>query len=261
MSLPFTGAALMREIDLSVLSWCSDHAPADAVFHGALLDEWNPTDEELALAAENFFEVEGRAPRRLDEIVFRKPTWAHIPADQGHRAAPSKGVAATGLRFQPFEHYRYRRHRPVCVLRSHWVGKVRGGRYRAPDGPQGRMTERLGEMCCVLAERFSKRGNWRGYTHVDEMAGDARLKLMDSIMKFSPLRSPNPIGYATLCMQSAFTTSVTRYSEVWEHERHLGESDVSNDGEGFEAGMKESWTEAADREFEAGQVAFNRSAG
>ena len=72
-------ADLMREIETSVLTWCSEHKPADGVFHGAVADEWNPTDEELNLAWQGFYDVEGREPKGLHEIVFRKPTWDHVP--------------------------------------------------------------------------------------------------------------------------------------------------------------------------------------
>ena len=244
------GKALMHEIDQSVLSWCSDHAPADAVFHGALLDEWDPTDEELALAAENFFEVEGRPPQRISEIVFRKPTWEHIPDHMGRLAAPAKGLPATGLPFQPFEHYRYRRHRPVCVLRSHWVGTVNEGRFRGPDEPQGRMTDTLGEMIMMLVEQFAKRKNWRFYTNLKEMKADARLALVGGMLKFSPLKSSNPFAYATRTMNTSFIITRREREERRGHERYIGSKDIGDDGEGFDAIDCETAAEAAEREFD-----------
>ena len=252
-----SNADLQREIDLSVLSWCSDHDPADAVFHGALIDERNPTDEELELGWRNFFNMEGRPPRNLAQIVFRKPTWDHIPSDQGRRAAPKRGLPATGLRFQPFEHYRYRRHRPVCVLRSHWIGSVRDGRFRGEGKDGGRMTERLGEMIQFMANRFGGRHGWRGYSNVKEMKADARLALIGGLLKFNPIRSSNPLAYASQCMQNAFIISVKESKKVWNHERLLGGVDVSEDGEGFDIRENETWAEASDREFFEGKKAFD----
>ena len=250
---------LQREIDLSVLTWCSEHDPADAVFHGALIDEWNPTDEELELGWRNFFDMEGRRPRHLAQIVFRKPTWDHIPADQGRRAAPTRSLPATGLLFQPFEHYRYRRHRPVCVLRSHWIGPVRGGRFRSAPEEKGKMTESLGSMIAILAEKFGEKHGWRGYTNLDEMKADARLALIGGLLKFSPIRSSNPFAYATQCMQNAFIANLNSSKNVWNHERHMGSAEVSEDGDGFDVREEESWADAADREFSAGKKAFDRS--
>ena len=258
MSDRISGAELLKEIDASVLTWCSDHGPGDETFHGALLDERNPTDEELDLGWRNFFEVEGRPPRRLAEVVFRKPTWDHVPADQGRRASPKRGLPATDVRFQPFEHWRYRRHRPVCVLRSHWIGPVRGGRFRRSPEEQGRQTERLGEMIFALADRFGSKSGWNGYTNVDEMKADARLALTAGLLKFSPIRGGNPFAYATRCMQNAFIARLNDSKEVWANERHLGAAsdEVGEDGEGFDVTDEETWTEAAEREFADGERAF-----
>ena len=254
-----TGAALMREIDRSVLTWCSDHDPAHAVFHGALMDETDPTKEELDLGWRNFHQMHGRVPKRLGEVVFRKPTWDHIPDFYGRRAAPSRGTPATGLPFQPFEHWIYHRNRPKCVLRSHWIGLPNGGRFRTPTDPQGRLTEELGRMIVAMVERYGKRRNWSRYTHIADMKADARLALATGLLKFSPLKSNNPFAYATRTMETAFINSMRAHAEVWGEELHLGDDDIGEDGEGmWEGAMPETWKQRADREFDDGQRAFDR---
>ena len=258
MSKWLTGDALMREIDLSVLTWCSDHAPEDAVFHGAVIDQIAPTDEELDLGWRNFFEMHGRPPKALREVVFRKPTWEHIPMHYGWRAAPGRGTPATGLPFQPFEHWRYIRNSPKCVLRSHWIGLPEGGRFRTPTDPQGRLTEKLGHMIVEMVERYGQKPNWRNYTHIDDMKADARFALTQSILKFSPLKSSNPFAYATQTMKTAFIQSKNGHAEVWSRERHLGDAEIGENGEGFEAADGETFSEIVDRELEAGQREFNR---
>ena len=256
MSGRVSGAALMREIEASVLTWCSQFEPGDETFHGALLDERNPTDEELDLGWRNFFEVEGRPPRRLAEVVFRKPTWDHVPEEFGQRVRPAQGLPATIMNFQPFEHWRFVRGAPKCVLRSHWIGAPVGGRFRLPNDMQGRLTEELGRMIVEMADRFGDRPNWRGYTHVDEMKADARLALAEGLLKFSPLKSSNPLAYAAQCMANSFRASVADHKRVWSRERNIGGAEIGEAGEGLEAADGETWTEAADREFADGERAF-----
>ena len=250
------GPALMREIERSVLTWCSDHEPEDAAFHGALLDPKAPTDEELKLGWRNFYEMTGREPTALREVVFRRPTWEHVPEHYGWREAPGKGLPATGLPFQPFEHWRYVRNCPRCVLRSHWIGLPEGGRFRTPSDPPGRITEELGRMIVELVDRFGMRGNWRGYTHIDEMKADARLALAQGILKFSPLKSSNPFAYATQTMNTAFIQSKNGHAEVWSRERHLGNAEIGENGEGFEAADGETFSETAERELAEGTRDF-----
>ena len=254
MRPPVSGLDLMRQIDRSVLTWCSDHDPADAAFHGAVLDEANPTDEELRLGWRNFWEVEGREPKRLAEVVFRKPTWDHVPHYIGWRASPSKGLSATLLPFQPFEHYRYPRTRPRCVLRSNWIGAVDGGRFRTPTDHQGHLTDELGAMIEALVRRFGSRACWRNYTNLDEMKSDARFALITNILKFSPLKSANPLAYAEATMKTAFLLRLERDKERWSRERFIGDTEI---GDGFTApDGEETWSEAADREFAEGERAF-----
>ena len=254
-----TGDALMREIDRSVLTWCSDFRPGDEVFHGAVLDPSTPTDEELALGWQNFYEMHGREPVALREVVFRRPTWEHVPARYGLRAAPSQGVAATGLPFQPFEHYRYTRHRAKCVLRSNWIGLVDSGRFRTPTDPQGRLTEELGRMIVMLVDRYGAKPNWSGYTHIDDMKAEARLALASQLLKFSPLKSSNPFAYATQTMKTSFIQSKNGLAEVWTRERHIGDAVIGEDGEGFAAADSETWNERSEREFNEGKAAFDDS--
>ena len=255
-----SGADMMREIDLSILTWCSDHDPDDAIFHGALLDPKAPTDEELNLGWRNFFEMTGREPKALREVVFRRPTWEHVPEHYGWREVASppalKPRPGTGLPFQPFEHWRYVRNCPRCVLRSNWIGRPEGGRFRTPTDEPGRLTDELGRMIIELVERYGSRGNWRGYTHIGEMKADARLSLATNILKFNPLKSSNPIAYASQSMNTAFINSKNGHAEVWSRERYLGDAEIGENGEGFEAADGETFAEAAEREMVEGQRHF-----
>lgn len=255
-----SGAELSREIDLSILTWCSDHEPDDAVFHGGLLDPKAPTDEELKLGWLNFYEMTGREPKALREVVFRRPTWEHIPEHYGWREVPSPPALVyrpgTALRFQPFEHWRYVRNCPRCVLRSHWIGTPEGGRFRTPTDPPGRLTDDLGRMIIKMVDKFGGKGNWYGYTHIDEMKADARMSLTANILKFNPLKSANPFAYASQIMNAAFINSKNGHAEAWSRERYLGNAEIGENGEGFQAAEGETFSETVERELAEGTRDF-----
>ena len=139
------------------------------------------------------------------------------------------------------------------------MGTISGGRFRTRTDTQGQMTEKLGGMVYTLVENYGKKGNWSGYTHVDEMKGDARMKLVDKMLMFSPLKSSNPLAYATSCMQSAFVDSKKTHAKVWKHESNLNYDDVAEDGGRLAAFEKESSSEEADREFKEAEAAFHSS--
>jgi len=56
-----------------------------------------------------------------------------------------------------------------------------------------------------LVERYSQRGNWRGYTYVDEMRSQALLQLSSVGLQFNEARSDNPFAYYTVTVSNAFT--------------------------------------------------------
>jgi hypothetical protein len=60
-------------------------------------------------------------------------------------------------------------------------------------------------MFLKLVERYSHRANWRGYSYVDEMRGDALLQLSLVGLKFNEARSDNPFAYYTQTITNCFT--------------------------------------------------------
>jgi hypothetical protein len=49
------------------------------------------------------------------------------------------------------------------------------------------------------------RGNWRGYTYVDEMRGQALLQLAQIGLQFNEFKSQNPFAYYTAAINNSFT--------------------------------------------------------
>ena len=60
-------------------------------------------------------------------------------------------------------------------------------------------------MFLKLVERFSHRANWRGYTYVDEMRGQALVQLSQVGLQFNEAKSDNPFAYYTAAVNNSFT--------------------------------------------------------
>lgn len=141
----------------------------------------------------------------IDNLVFRVMTFDHIP-DDPDRKKTTKTIADTKAKvnFPPFKHYVLDSSgiNPKEVVRSHWVGGLQNG-YFSTD--HGKITNELGKMFMKLVERYSQRGNWRGYTYVDEMRGQALVQLAQIGLQFNEAKSDNPFAYYTATVNNSFT--------------------------------------------------------
>jgi hypothetical protein len=129
----------------------------------------------------------------------------HIPDEPG-RKKTTKTIADTKakLNFPPFKHYIVdgAGTNPREVARSHWVGGLHNGNFSCTHG---KITNTLGSMFMKLVERYSQRGNWRGYTYVDEMRGQALVQLAQIGLQFNEAKSDNPFAYYTATVNNSFT--------------------------------------------------------
>lgn len=136
-----------------------------------------------------------------DEIVFRVMTFEHIPDEPGRKANP-KTVAdhKVKLPFPPFKQY---------VIDGNDIREVGISHYNAKskefDIETGRITATLANMYIKLVERYSQRANWRGYTYIDEMRGQALLQLTQIGLQFNEDKSDNPFAYYTAAVNNSFT--------------------------------------------------------
>lgn len=72
------------------------------------------------------------------------------------------------------------------------------------------LTPKLVDMLMTLVTRYSSRANWRGYTYIDDMRGDALLSLMQNALKFDAEKSQNPFGYYTQIVTHSFLTALEK---------------------------------------------------
>lgn len=139
----------------------------------------------------------------VSDLVFRVMTHEHIPLEEGRVKNP-KSVADNHVRlnFPPFKHYIILDGIVTEVGRSHWKDALDNGTF---SQDHGKITNRLALMFMKLVERYSQRGNWRGYTYVDEMRSQALLQLSLMGLQFNEARSDNPFAYYTVTVSNAFT--------------------------------------------------------
>lgn len=138
------------------------------------------------------------------DIVIRIMTYEHIPLAPG-RKKTKKTVADNHekVNFPPFQHWKFDDNdNLICVGKSHWKGTIEKGNF---SKEHGRITENLGKMFIKLSERYAQRSNWRGYTYIDEMRGQAILQLSQIGLQFDESKSENPFAYYTAAVTNSFT--------------------------------------------------------
>lgn len=138
-----------------------------------------------------------------ENLVFRVMTMEHIPDEPGRKKNPkNEAETKSKVNFPSYKHYAYINDEVVEVARSHWQGSLSNGHF---DPSAGTITNKLGTMFLKLVERYSHRANWRGYTYVDEMRGQALVQLAQIGLQFNEAKSDNPFAYYTAAVNNSFT--------------------------------------------------------
>ena len=144
-------------------------------------------------------------PKSIDQedLIFRVMDMDHIPLEPGRKKNPrNEAETKSKVNFPPFKHYAYIGGEIKEVARSHWQGSLSNGEFCVDHG---RITNKLGTMFLKLVERYSHRANWRGYTYVDEMRGQALVQLSQIGLQFNEAKSDNPFAYYTAAVNNSFT--------------------------------------------------------
>jgi len=138
------------------------------------------------------------------DIVIRIMTFDHIPLAPGRKkTVKNRADSHEKVNFPPFQHWKFNDEGELmCVGKSHWKGPIETGKF---NKEHGRITENLGKMFIKLSERYAQRSNWRGYTYVDEMKGQAILQLSQIGLQFDESKSENPFAYYTAAVTNSFT--------------------------------------------------------
>ena len=172
-----------------------------ASYQSAMVDFANDTTTKVKPKQKDFAVDPKSIP--VDDLVFRVMTYEHIPDEEGRKKNPkNEAEEKSRVNFPPFKHYAYINDELVEVARSHWKGSLSNGYF---DPSHGKITNKLGTMFLKLVERYSHRANWRGYTYVDEMRGQALVQLSQIGLQFNEAKSDNPFAYYTAAVNNSFT--------------------------------------------------------
>ena len=172
------------------------------------------------------------------DLVFRIMTFEHIPLAPGRKkTTKTTADAHEKVNFPPYQHWKFDDNdNLICVGKSHWKGTLEKGKF---SKDHGRITENLGKMFIKLSERYAQRSNWRGYTYVDEMRGQAILQLSQIGLQFDESKSENPFAYYT----AAVTNSFTRVLNIEKKMQNIRDDMLE------EAGLTPSLTRQTSQEF------------
>lgn len=145
------------------------------------------------------------------DLVIRVVTYEHIPLCPGRKKNPkTEADKRVKLNFQPFKHYRYAECGEEALIqtlasgyavtevgKSHWHNGEFSLTY-------GQISNTLAKMYMMLVTRYAQKSNWRGYTYVDEMKGQALIQLSDKGLQFNEAKSDNPFAYYTTVIDHSF---------------------------------------------------------
>lgn len=233
-------ADLLLEIHISKMSYCWLLDKSYSMYDYIVFDEADITDEliEKAAAARikrlnneilDSLRLDGLSAKKAKElseernltitnvpvsdIVIRVISDDHIPED-------AKGNKVR-VNFEPFKHMIVEEDGVLYeVARSHWKGDLENGEFCLTHG---RMSNELGKMFIKLAEEISHKSNYRNYTYLDEMMGDARIQLVKNALLFKesilykkdkPAVQLNPFSYYTSFVNNAFRSVLNTEKNV-----------------------------------------------
>lgn len=134
----------------------------------------------------------------LEDLVFRVMTYEHIPLANGRKKNPKRTADYHArVYFPPFKHYAYINDTLSEVGISHW----HKGEF---NQTHGKYTPQFSSMLLMLVNRFSQKGNWFGYSYLEEMKGQALIQLSTSALMFNEAKSDNPFAYLTQLVDNSF---------------------------------------------------------
>jgi hypothetical protein len=219
-----TNKDILEEIHKSKLSYCAFVDKSHTSYDFIVRDINDITPEKLysvrlkRLAEMQAADKKQNAPKNskdfvskytiddipLENIVIRVMSNTHIPLNE-IKTGKAKTDSETHIRtlFPPFRHYIMKNEELHCVLKSHWKGGLENGEF---SQDHGRITNTLAHMFIKLVDKYSQRGNWRGYSYLSEMKSQALLQLSAVGLQFDESRSdiPNPFAYLTQVITNSF---------------------------------------------------------
>ena len=132
-----------------------------------------------------------------EDLCFRIKTYEHIPQE----ILDNPKTMTSKLLFQPFKQYAFIRGAWRETGKSHWVGDLKTGEF---SNEHGKLTNQLVKAFMMLVEKYSQRGNFRNYSYIEDMRGQALLQLSQVALQFDESRSDNPFSFFTTIAHHSF---------------------------------------------------------
>lgn len=227
---------LLHEINLSKISYC-EFLSEDYIYYDAIVEDINDIFKEETIknaikqkrericylnykAALNAHEklkqtnIKMLPPRpklkdykdyseiKINELTFRVLTYEHI-SKTPLRKKTIKNISDNyaKLNFIPFKHFIIEDY-DNKILKEVGKSHYKNGVFSTTHG---KLTDNLVKMFILLVDRYSQRSNWRNYSYISEMQGQALLQLTVVGLKFNEYKSENPFAYITTIISRAFT--------------------------------------------------------
>lgn len=78
---------------------------------------------------------------------------------------------------------------------------------------QKQITPELAKMLLAIAERYSHKANWRGYSYREDMVASAMPFLCTAVFKFKIKKSTSAFSYMTMTVHNAFLQTLKKESK------------------------------------------------
>jgi hypothetical protein len=153
-----------------------------------------------------------------NEVVFRRMTDAHIPNCLNKHGETVKEKTS----FPPFIHVILDGNSERVVGRSHYKDGQFGIDY-------GRVNDRLGKSFLELVDRYGSKWNWRNYSWLEEMKGQALIRLSAVALQFDESKSQNPFAWYTMVVERTFIHVLQSEKKQLNIKRKLIENDPDID--------------------------------
>lgn len=203
-----TNRDLLVEIQKSKGTYCHFTAPEYSRYDAIVTNTELLTPELLDLTLHTkqarMAKMQSTEPLATEcDVVFRVMSDTHLPdeLDEKRRKKSSSGGWVPKTNFPPFQHFVLHESLLVEVGRSHWKGDLETGQFSASHG---KINNQLASMFMLLVEQYSRRGNWRGYSYVSDMRGQALVQLSQVGLQFDESRSDNPFAWYTQIVKNVF---------------------------------------------------------
>jgi hypothetical protein len=92
------------------------------------------------------------------------------------------------------------------LIREIIASKKKHRESNIPLSPAECFTPKLTEYLQLMVKNYANKGQWRGYSYIEDMKSDALLTLCQNAFKYNEEKYDNPFGYYTQIIKYCFIT-------------------------------------------------------